>query len=93
MITSSFTSAISFAFANLFASTGFIIFLPLISCLIPVILNMTRLFNIGKPVISADNKSGIKTTKDIIWVARVLFPFINKVWQYMLDIPNLAYQL
>lgn len=47
-------------------SASFIIFLSFASFLLPVILNMTKLFYIRKPITSANYTTIIKTVKDII---------------------------
>ena len=77
-----------FVCANLSMSASPIILLPFIGPLMPVLLNITKPFHIKKPIISTNNTMVTKILKNIIWIAKVLFPFLNKAWQYMLGIPN-----
>lgn len=74
----------SFVSADLIVSSLSTCFLLL------VVLNMTKPLHIRKPVISVNNITVIKTLKDIILIVRVFFPFLNKDWQYMLDISDPA---
>lgn len=91
MSADAFTSADCFVFTNLFASIGLIITSSSASFLLPVVLNMTKPFNIRKSVISVYNITAIKTLKDIILNAGVFFLFLKKVNQYMFSIPDLTY--
>lgn len=68
---------------GLYVSTSFSISAGLIipsTCagfLLPVILDITKLFYIGKPIISASNITAVKTLKGIIWIAGVSFPSLD----------------
>lgn len=59
-------------------SASFIVLLPSISHLLPIILDIIKSFYIEKPVISADNTAIIKILKDIIWIIGVSFLFLDK---------------
>lgn len=63
------------------------------SFLLPVIPNITKLFYIRKPVTKAYNTLAIKILKSIIWTVRISILFLDKAWQYMLGIPDLAHSL
>lgn len=100
MIIDSFVSACSFASADFstsigfFASAGLFIFAsPFAGALMLIVLYMTKFFYIGKLITSANNTIAMKTTKSTIWVAGVPFPSVDKVWQYILGISDLVYQL
>ena len=75
------------------ASAGLIVPSPSAGPLLPVVLDMTKPFHIGKPVTSADNTTAMKTLKGTIWIAGVPFPSLDEAWQYMLGIPDLAHRL
>lgn len=82
MITSFSTSAgTGFSMsANSFASIGPIIPSLSIGPLLPVVLDIIKLFHIEKPVTSADNTTIAKILKDTIWISGVLFPSLDKAW-------------
>lgn len=90
MTTSSFVSTGSSGSASPSASTGFIVFSPSASLLWPIILDMTKPFYIEKLVTSAENTTNTKILKDTIWIAGILFPSLDKTWQYMLGISDWA---
>ena len=75
------------------ASAGLIVFPLSAGLLLPVVLDMTKPFYIRKPVTNADNTTATKTLRGTIWITGVPFVSLNKAWQYMLGIPDLAYQL
>ena len=75
------------------ASAGLIIPSPSAGLLLPVVLDMSKPFHIGKLVTSADNTTAMKTLKGTIWIAGVPFSSLNKAGQYMLDILDPAHQL
>lgn len=62
------------------ASAGLIIPPPSAGPLLPVVLDMTKSFHIGKPVTSADNTTATKILKGTIWIAGVPFPSLDKAW-------------
>ena len=93
MTKSSSAFADFFASADPPASAGLIISSPSAGLLLPVILDMSKRFYIGKPVTNADNTTTMKTLKGTIWIARVSFPFLDKAWQYLLGIPDPAHRL
>lgn len=64
-----------------------------IGLLLPVVLDITKLFYIGEPVTIADNRIIANILKDIIWIAGVSFSSLDKAWQYILGISDHAYQL
>ena len=66
MTTASSISAGPFASAGPFVFTGLIVFSPSAGLLLPVLLDMSNSFYIGKPVTSADNTTAMKTLKGII---------------------------
>lgn len=66
MITSFFRSTSFFAIINFFIFVNLIISFLSTSALIQVILNMTKFFYIGKPIINTDNIIIIKPIKNKI---------------------------
>ncbi len=74
--------------ADLFASASPIVPSLFAGPLLPIILDMTKPFHIRKPVTSADNTTITKILKGTIWIGGILFPFLDKTWQYMLGIPD-----
>lgn len=49
---------------------------------------MTKLFSIGKLVISANNIIALMYIKGILWIDEIPFPSPDKVCQHILDISN-----
>lgn len=88
----SFASADPSVSVKLSMSTEFISLSTSASLLLPIILDITRFFYIGKPVTSANNTTITKILKGTIWVVGVLFLFLDKAWQYILGIPDLIDQ-
>lgn len=76
--------------ASFFTSVNFIFFLSSTGFLLPVLLDITMFFHIEKQVTNADNTTATKTLKDIIWISGIFFPLLDKTWQYMLGIPDMA---
>lgn len=64
--TNSLAYAGPFTSASLFVFTGLIIIIPFVNPLLPIILNMIKLFNIRKQVTNINNTTITKTFKDII---------------------------
>lgn len=75
------------------ASASSIIPSPSASPLLPLVLDMTKPFHIGKRITSIDNITIIKILKDTIWIARIPFLLLDKAWQYMLGILDHAHRL
>ena len=61
-------------------------FLLSASPLLLVVLDLTKPFYIGKSATSANLTTVTKILKGTIWIAKILFLFLNKAWQYMLGI-------
>ncbi len=55
---------------------------------LPVIQDMTKPFFIGKSVTALDNTTARMYIKATIWIGGVSFPSLDKVWEYMLEIPD-----
>lgn len=61
--------------------------------LLPIVLDITRPFYIKKLVTSTNNTTITKILKGTIWIIRIRFSSLNKVWQYILGILDQFYQL
>ena len=68
----------SFAFAGPSVSTSLIVLSPSAGHLLPVVLNIIKLFHIIKSVTSVHNTNVTKNLKSIICIAEVPFPFLDK---------------
>lgn len=63
---------------NFFTSSSLIIPSVSASSLLPVVLNITKPFHIGKAVTNGDNLTVKKTLKNIIWIVDVSFFSLDK---------------
>lgn len=66
---------------------GLVLF-PSTILLILVVQDMTKFFYIGKLITSADNTKALINMKEILWIGRVPFPFLDNAQQYILTISN-----
>ena len=70
------------------AESGFTTHSLSASPLLLIVLDMTKPFHIRKPVTSADNITIMKILKGTIWIAGIPFSILDKVWQYIMSIPD-----